>query len=227
MIQELILQELASHEAVLSGSHFVYTSGMHGTAYIDVRAAAHDSTLMAELGHTLGLRLMEYEPQLVIGPEPLGRTLAYAVAASNDWNVPAIWCDMIYDENYYSDRLWKKADFSPKFNFGRLIKPGMDVVVVDDLITTGDSIRLTAELVGHFGGNVVAGGAVIRRDQSVGAEQCGVPALEVLAEVEGFAAYSGDECRKSGPCSKQVPMMLRPGYGHRWIKQNPDYPIVG
>ena len=196
MIQDLILRELAGHEAVLTDSHFVYTSGLHGTAYVNIRAAAHDSGLMAELGHALRLRLMEYAPQLVIGPESLGRTLAYAVAAGDDWSVPAIWCDMIYDENYYGDRLWKKADFSPKFNFGRLITPGMKVVVVDDLVTTGDSIRLTAELVGHFGGNIVAAGAIVRRDQSIGAEQCGVPALEVLAEVEGFATYSGEECRE-------------------------------
>lgn len=227
MSQDLVLRELAGHRAVLTDSHFVDdTNGMHATAYINIRAAAHDSVLLAELGHQLRLRLMEYAPQLIIGPESLGRTLAYAVAAGDDWNVPAIWCDMIYDENYFSEQLWKKADFSPKFNFGRLIAPGMRVVIVDDLITSGDSIRLTAELVRHFRGDVVAAGAVVRRDRSVGAEQCGVPALEVLADIEGFVAYSGEECGESGLCSKRVPMALHPGRGHEWIKRNPDYPFV-
>lgn len=213
-----ILNYLKLQEAVLTNSHFRYTSGMHGTSYINMREVAHDAEWMGRMGQRLSHRLHTYRADVVIGPETLGRTLATLTALWSPTPV-AIWCDI--DEEAGE----KRASFSDKLKFGRLVV-GKRVAIVDDLLTTGSSIKATADLVAEVGGEVVAGAAVVRRTPDVTAEMCGVPALEVLADVEGFSTFSETECQAFGPCSERVPMVLRPGHGWRWAETHPDYPTA-
>lgn len=213
-----ILDYLGRHKAVLTNSHFIYTSGMHGTSYINMREVAHDVEWMGEVGQSLSHRLHPYDVDLVLGPETLGRTLATLTASWNPGAV-AIWCDI--DEEAGE----KRASFSPKLNFDRLVV-GKRVAIVDDLLTTGSSIKATANLVTEVGGEVIVGAAVVRRTPDVTAEMCGVPALEVLADVEGFKVFTEDECASEGPCSVRKPVVLRPGHGWKWVETHPDYPII-
>jgi hypothetical protein len=68
---------------------------------------------------------------------------------------------------------------------------------------------------------------VVRRSPDVTAETCQVPELITLAEIDGgFATFSPEDCAERGPCAKKVPMTLRPGHGHEWIKSHPDYPTA-
>ena len=226
MTPEAILKQLAKYDAVLTDKHFAYTGGKHGPAYVNIRAAAHNSWFMSNLGLDLSQRLRKHDPDLVIGPESLGRTLAGYTAMYSRLTGLAVWCDIKEEKDSAGNTVRKWAEFSTKFDFGRLITPGMRVVVVDDLITTGCSIKLTADLISSLGGKVVAAGAVARREPDIGAEQCGVPALEVLVEVEGFVTFTESECQAFGPCAERVPMVLRPGHGHEWIKSHPGYPVA-
>lgn len=213
-----ILNYLARHQAVLTNSHFVYTSGMHGTSYINMREVAHNAEWMGKMGQRLSHRLHNYSVDLVLGPETLGRTLATLTALWSPRPV-AIWCDI--DEEAGG----KRASFSPKLNFDRLVA-GKRIAIVDDLLTTGSSIKATADLVTEVGGEVVVGAAVVRRTPNVTAEMCGVPALEVLADVEGFQVFTEEECASVGPCSVGTPVVLRPGHGWKWAEAHPDYPTV-
>ena len=221
MAPDAILERLAKHGAVLTDQHFVYTSGLHGNAYINMRAAAHDAELLDDIANELSQVINWYESvDVILGPETLGRTLASLTGAYFTDEVCAIWCDIVDKDGV------KKASFNPKLDFGRLIKPGSRVAIVDDLLTTGSSIRLAADLVTSLGGVVVVAAAVVRRSPEVTAEDCGAEELHVLAEVEGFATFSGSACQTIGPCSQQVPMVLRPGHGHDWITRHPDYPVA-
>lgn len=221
MTVNYVLSRLEQGEAVLTNSHFVFTSDKHGSAYVNVRAVAHDSDLMNHFGLQLASCIFEYSPDIIVGPETLGRTLATLVGDQlHRHGVKTVWCDMIETDGV------KRASFSPKLDFGRLIKPGVRVAIVDDLLTTGSSIRLVAELVREHGGEVIVAAVVARRSPDVNADTCNVPVLKVLAEVKDFKVFTEDECKEYGPCSKRVPMVLRPGHGHKWIKNNPDYPVA-
>jgi len=213
-IEEYLNQE----GAVLTNGHFIYTGGMHGTAYINMRAVAQDAYwLQTTIGGYLGTVLNGYGPGLVIGPEALGRNLAQVVGSF--LKIPAIWCDV--DETDGN----KRATFSPKFGFGRLVR-GKRVVIVDDLLTTGSSIKLVSRLVADSGGNVVAAGVVVRRSPEVTAWDCDVPELRVLVDVDGFEVFTPKQCAERGPCSKQVPVVLRPGHGYKWVLDHPRYPVA-
>jgi orotate phosphoribosyltransferase len=205
---------LAEHDAVITGKHFVYTSGLHGTAYVNMRAVAEDAVWLDKIGQQFAKQLAPYQPDIIVGPETLGRTLGGFTAAHS--GIPGIWCAMTE----------KGAEFTPKMNFGRLVTPGTKVAITDDLLTTGSSIEKVHELCSKLGAEVVVAIVVVRRTPDVTAETCGVPALEVLAEIDGFSTFSPEECTKSGPCKNRVPMVLRPGHGHEWIKSHADYPVA-
>jgi orotate phosphoribosyltransferase len=217
-----ILEHLVNEGAVLTNRHFIYTSGKHGTAYINMREVAHQSDWLSDIGRQLANVLASYKPELVIGPETLGRTLSDHTGSWLD-SGKAIWCSMEEDPETHI----KFASFSPKLGFERLV-PGERIAIVDDLLTTGTSLLLVSDLVTAHGGIVVGGAVVVRRTPDVTAADCGVPELKVLAEVEGFEVFDEDECKRVGPCSRRVPVVLRPGHGHEWIKkpENVDYPVA-
>lgn len=211
-----MLDHLANNQAVLTGMHFVYTDGGHGPAYINMRRVGHDGVFLAEVGEDLADKVASYTPEVIIGPETLGRTLA--THTGNALNgVIVIWCDIVEDEKGL-----KQAVLSAKMDFARLL-PGKRVAIVDDLLTTGSSIRLTAECVEEAGGEVVVAAAAVRRTPEVDAKKCSVPALEVLAEVEGFEVLTEEECLQRGPCSRLEPVVLRPGHGWKWQASHPNY----
>jgi orotate phosphoribosyltransferase len=218
MEAQRILDFLGSEGAVLTNSHFIYTSGLHGTAYINMRSVAHHSWWLSAAGRQMGKLIRDEGADLVLGPETLGRTLA-GYAALEIRGQRGIWCDIVEDET------GKNAKFSPKLGFDRLI-PGQRVAIVDDLLTTGSSIKLAAELVKSHDGVPVVGVAVVRRTPDVSADDCGVAVLHVLADVPGFRTFTEAECQEHGPCSRRAPVVLRPGHGHEWVKDHPDYPTA-
>ncbi len=220
MREDAILAKLAEHGAVLTNQHFVYTSGLHGSAYINMRAAAHDAMLMDDIACGMAVGVGKHNADVILGPESLGRTLSPIIGSYVFTNPPAIWCEIVGELDS------RHAEFSPKFNFGRFITPGTRVVIVDDLLTTGSSIKLVADFVRSLGGIPVAAVVAARRTPDVTAYDCGTEELEVLAEVDGFVTYTPEQCREVGPCSRQVPMVLRPGHGHEWIKLNAGYPAA-
>lgn len=219
MLDTDLLEFLEQNNAVLTGRHFVYTSGKHGTAYVNLRAVAHMAPQMRQLGRSIGAMfgLGEYGLDLVIGPETLGRTLA-SHAAEFTKSGEVIWCDMVGEGEF------KQAVFPPKLvDFPKRVYRRR-VGIVDDLLTTGSSIRAVASLVRLYGGDPVVAGAGLRRTPDVTAADCGVDNLEVFAEVEGFKTYTEEECVSYGPCAARVPVVPRPGHGHKWIIEHPDYP---
>lgn len=217
-MERAILDHLEREGAVLTGGHFIYTSGLHGTAYINMRAIAHQADWLAMVGSKMAARIAPYNVDLVLGPETLGRTLAQ-FAARGLAGGQGIWCDITENGGH------KLANFSPKLRFDRLVLDKR-VAITDDLLTTGNSIRLVSDLVIVSGGMPVVAVAVVRRTPDVTAKDCDVSALEVLVDLPGFNAFTPDECATHGPCSKRVPVVLRPGHGHEWIKDHPGYPTA-
>lgn len=44
--------------------------------------------------------------------------------------------------------------------------------------------------------------------------------------MHGFEVFTPEDCANHGPCSQQVPVVLRPGHGHKWILNHPSYPVA-
>jgi orotate phosphoribosyltransferase len=167
----------------------------------------------------LSQQLAPYRPEVIIGPETLGRTFAGLIATWTETEI-AVWCDIRETSNGQ-----KLAVFPEKFDFAPLVA-GKRVAVVDDLLNTGLTFQLTTQLVRQHGGKVVVACAPVCRTPGIRPEACGAPNLEVLAYTPPMVMYTPEECRLHGPCSTNVPMTLRPGQGWKWIKSHPGYPTI-
>lgn len=159
--------------AVLEG-HFILTSGLRSPIFLQkARVFMHaDKTErvcrgLADKIRAAGLGQIDY----VVGPAIGGIIPAYET--SRHLGVPAIWVER---EN-------------GQFKLRRFeIAKGARVVIVEDIVTTGLSIRETVTCLHELGANVLAAACII--DRSAGKSDVGVP-LIALAEYE-VPAYPAD-----------------------------------
>jgi len=83
--------------------------------------------------------------------------------------------------------------------FHRLIRPGSKVLVVEDLISSGTTVRLLTELVEGIGGQVVGVGALWRRTK-----KSEIDGKEIFSLVSrDFPTYSPESCPL---CKRGVPL---------------------
>jgi len=95
----------------------------------------------------------------------------------------------------------KERAFKRSFN----IEPGERVLIVDDIMTTGGSLRQTIAAVKKLGGNIVGVGILI--DRSIQEMDFGVPLFSCLRAQA--ITYSPDNCPL---CKDKIPL-VKPGGG--------------
>jgi orotate phosphoribosyltransferase len=210
-----IEQFLEENGGILRDTHVVFTSGKHATEYFNIRKVAH----IADWWKVIGQRLSSMSasigrPDIIIGAVTLGQTLVDYVAP----NIPGVfstWCNV-------KDHV---ASFPPNLEFEPLFK-NRTVGIYDDLITSGGSIAAVRDLVVEHGGIVVSASAIVRRDQTV-TEIEGIPKIFWLEDIKSRGhVFTPEKCLADGPCSRNQPMIGRPGHGHEFKLKNLDYPMV-
>jgi orotate phosphoribosyltransferase len=205
---------LAKHDAVLTGKHFVYTMGQHGPDYVNLRVLAPFAAVLYEIASEM-VHSLPPDLDAIVGPETLGRSLTEH--AGSILEIPSLWCD------YLGEGPAREAVWPPKLGFKDILEPGMRVAMFDDLLNGGSSLKLLAGLIRESGAEVVSANVVVNRSPEVTAESLGVTTLNSLLEIGGFVKYHAIQCKL---CAQRVPMVLRPGHGHEWIKSHPDYPVA-
>lgn len=174
MKTEDVLDIFRSCGAILEG-HFILTSGRRSPVFLQkARVFMHaDKTeilckALAQAIRDAGLGRVDY----VVGPAVGGIIPAYETA--RHLGVPAIWVER-------ENGVFKLRRFE--------IEQGARVVIVEDIVTTGLSIRETVDALRKIGADVVAAACII--DRSAGKSDVGVP-LVALAEYE-VPAYPADD----------------------------------
>jgi orotate phosphoribosyltransferase len=203
-----VLQELDSAGAVLLDRHFVYTSGKHGSGYINLDPLFPNVGLMAKIC----ARLVEPflgEFDTVAAPAVGGIELAVlaAAAADNDERPVAVaWADK--NDNGFR---FERAGFEQHIT-------GKRVLVVEDLLTTGDSVAKVCDQARSLGAELI-GVSVICNRGGVSASDLGVPVLAELATVN-FTAVAEAECEL---CANAEPIVEDVGHGGAYKERHPDY----
>lgn len=159
--------------AVMEG-HFVLTSGLHSPVFLQKARVFMHADKTERLCRALAGRIREQVPgriDYVVGPAIGGLIPAYET--SRHLGVPAVWVER--EQGVFRLRRF-------------VIEPGARVVIVEDIVTTGLSIRETLECLRELGAEVVAAACII--DRSAGRTDVGVP-LVALAEY-AVPAYPAD-----------------------------------
>jgi orotate phosphoribosyltransferase len=172
------LRIFTSSGALLRG-HFIFTSGRHGDTYMQCAQVLKHPEYTERLAKHLALRFKDDAIDVVIGPAMGGIVVAYEVARQ----LGAI---ALFTERE-NDKMALRRDFS--------ITPGQRVLVVEDVTTTGGSVREVMEVVRAHQGCVAGVGVLV--DRSNGAIDFGVKQTAVLSmEILSWEADACPLCRQ-------------------------------
>ncbi|MGH2374296.1 MAG: orotate phosphoribosyltransferase [bacterium] len=178
------LERFRRFGAVQDG-HFLLTSGLHSSVYVQSALILQHPEEAAALGQALSERVVHTRPDLVVGPALGGIVVAHEVAR-------ALGCRAIFAE---------RADGVMQLRRGFAVRPGERALVAEDVITTGGSVEEVAALVRAPGAHIVGFAALI--DRSAGRARFDPPlAALITLDLPVFPPEACPLCRKGEPVSK-------------------------
>lgn len=159
--------------AILKG-HFKLTSGRHSDTYMQSAKLFIDTKQSEMVCKALAEKLAGEKIDLVVSPAIGGILMGYEVA--RQLGVP----------NIFAER--ENGEMTLRRGFS--IEKGTKVVVVEDVVTTGGSVKEVVKLVQGLGAEVVAVASLV--DRSNGNVNFGVKYVNLISmEV---VSYDADEC---------------------------------
>ncbi|OGD15275.1 orotate phosphoribosyltransferase [Candidatus Atribacteria bacterium RBG_19FT_COMBO_35_14] len=169
--------------------HFRLTSGVHSDTYIQCAQVMQHPEFMHNLCSELGKKFRGDDIDVIVGPAIGGIIMAHVMA-----RVLGPWVRAIFTERE-NGKMTLRRSFE--------IKEGEKVLVVEDVTTTGSSVREVIDIVNSRQGKVVGVGVLI--DRSGGKVDFGIK-TEKLLTVD-IKTYLPEECPL---CKKGIPA-VKPG----------------
>ncbi len=171
--------ELAQRNALLEG-HFRLSSGRHSDRFVQKFRILEDPVLLEPVARAIAAQFSQDQPTVVVGAAVGGILVAYEVAR----------------------QLGTKAIFVEKENGVPLLRRGFTlsasdrVLVVEDVITTGLSVREVIRVVTDYGARVIGVGAIVLRQAQDGE----VPVFALLhLPMISYDAATCPQCRAGVP----------------------------
>jgi orotate phosphoribosyltransferase len=213
-----IMQMFADANAIVTESHFVYSSGRHSSVYVNKDALYLHTETISKLCERMAQSYRAQEIDVVVGPVIGGVVLAQWVAhtlnlrrkeggeaASGETRGETL---AVFAEKG-SDGVDK--DFAFHRGYDQYIRDRR-VLVVEDVLTTGGSARQVIELVRHHGGNIVGLSVLCNRGNVQPADVGNVP-IQALIELS-LQTYTEEECPL---CAQHVPINTVLGKGRAFL----------
>ncbi len=185
------LQLLNDANAIIEHEHFVYVSGDHGSGWVDKDAIFPHTERIERLASSLAQLVMERAVDVVCGPATGGLILAQWMAH----RLKALAVFTEHDPDNDGTHASPQALRPPlvlRRGYDKLVARRR-VVVVDDIVNTGHSIRQSIQAVQAAGGQVVSAATLVTRG-NVGAAGVGVDPFIYLLEYK-IPAWPEGECQ--------------------------------
>jgi orotate phosphoribosyltransferase len=175
--------------AVLKG-HFLLTSGLHSPVYWEKFQVLQYPEYTREICRMMADHFRSQNIQVVAGPTTGGIILSYEVAGQ-------LGLRGIFAEK-------KEGSTERAFRRGFTISPGERVLLVDDILTTGGSVRETIAAIHQLKGRLI--GVAVMVDRSTLPLDFGVPLFSCLRTEA--VTYKPEVCPL---CATGVPLVKRGG----------------
>ncbi len=184
--QTSILDIFRKTEALLDG-HFQLTSGLHSPQYFQCAKVLQYPEHLSMLSGLIADRFRSLKPDTVISPALGGIVLGTEVGRQ------------LGTRTIFAERKESRMQIRRGFQ----VRPGETFLVVEDVVTTGGSVKEVMEAVRSMGGVVSAVGFIVDRSNGTttfGVEQFPVVTLDVIT-------YPPDRC----PLCKEGSSPIKPG----------------
>jgi len=209
-----VIELLRKTNAIFTDSHFVGTSGRHMSAYINKDALYPHTQETSRIGELFAEKYKNEDIDVVVGPAMGGIILstwtAYHLSKLKNKDVLSVYTEKDKGSsasNAESNQIFKRG-------YDKLVE-GKNVLVVEDLTTTGGSVKKAVASIRNIGGNVVGVCVMVNRDSKlVTTESVGAP-FSSLAVYE-FESYDENECPL---CKQGVPVNTKVGHGKQFLEQ--------
>jgi orotate phosphoribosyltransferase len=206
MNEQEVLQILDKVGAVIADSHVIYTSGKHGTTYINKDAIYPRTRETSRLCRAIAERFSDDNVEVVIGPAISGAILSQWTARHlteiNGREVLGV----------YAEKSENRKIFVIKRGYDKLIV-GRKVLVVDDILTTGGSVKKIIEAARVIGGNVIGLGVLCNRGGITPQDIGGIPKITALVNLK-LDAWDEAVCPL---CEKKIPINTEVGKGREFL----------
>ena len=186
MTQEEVRALLVKTGAIMDG-HFLLTSGLHSPHYVEKFNVLQHPAYTAQLCAAMAEKFKDAQIETVVGPVTGGILLAHETGKS------------LGTRAIFTERVDGKMTFRRGFSLHK----GERVLIVEDIVTTGGSIKEVIEVVKAAGAVPVAVSMLV--DRSGGKADFGdVPSAALLTmDVETYAPESCPLCAKGIPMTKR------------------------
>lgn len=186
MTEKEVYDLLVETGAILNG-HFKLTSGLHSPHYVEKFNVLQQPKYTEKLCKALAEHFKDEKIETVVGPMTGGIILAHEVGK-------ALGTRAIFTE---------RVDGKMTFRRGFTLREGERVLIVEDIVTTGGSVREVIDVVKNFGGVPVAVGLLV--DRSGGKSNFGdIPNFALLhMNVETYEPENCPLCAKNIPLTKR------------------------
>jgi len=179
-----VMEMFKKRGAFLSG-HFRLTSGLHSGHYLQCALVLQYAEDAERLGKAIGDKFKKDGITVVAGPAIGGIIIAHEVAA-------ALGVRCIFGE---------REDGKMKLRRGFQVKPTDKALLVEDVVTTGGSIKELAHLVKDAGGKIAGVGSIV--DRSGGKADFGVKFETLMTlNIETFEEKDCPLCKDNIPIVK-------------------------
>jgi orotate phosphoribosyltransferase len=183
-----VLETLRASGALKEG-HFLLSSGRHSDRYVEKFDLLRQPAATSRACEGFANAFRDSSVDVVAGPTTGGVILAFEVARQ-------LGVDAAYAER-------KSEGAGREFRRGTIFAPGTRVLVVDDILTTGGSVRETLDALATHPVEVVGVGILV--DRSGGTVDFGVP-LRALATMQ-IETWEAVNC----PLCAQGIALVKPG----------------
>ncbi|MEK7495779.1 MAG: phosphoribosyltransferase family protein, partial [Patescibacteria group bacterium] len=192
--------------AVITDSHFVYTSGKHGSVYVNKDAVYPHTAETSRIGELFAEKFKDADIDVVAAPALggiiLSQWVAFHLSKLKGKEILGVYTEKTPDKQMIFTR-----------GYDKLVK-GKNVLVIEDLTTTGGSVRKVVDTVKATGGNVVAVCVMVNRDlEKVTSEVVGGP-FSALGVIKA-SAFDEAVCPL---CKENVPININVGHGKKYLE---------
>lgn len=209
-----IIKILKKVGAILTDDHFVYTSGKHGSVYINKDYLYPHTKETSLVGKIFAVKFKDKNIDVVAAPAVGGTILstwtAYHLSKLQKKEVLSVYTEK--DKGTTASAAKSQQMF--RRGYDKFIK-GKKVLVLEDLTTTGISVIKTVEAIKEAGGKVVAVCVMVNRDpKNINSKSIGAPFYSL--GVFPAQAFEQKECPF---CKKNIPINTKIGHGKKFVEK--------
>lgn len=204
MNEQEVLQILTKVGAIIADSHIVYVSGKHGSAYVNKDALYPYTVETSRLCYAIAKRFADDNVQAVIAPAVGGVILsqwtAHHLTKMNGRIVFAVFAEK------------DGEGFVIKRGYAKIVS-GKNVLVVEDVLTTGGSAKKVVEATRAIGGKVIGLGILCNRGGVTSKDAGDVPKLFALLNIT-MDSWDAGQCPL---CENNIPVNTDVGHGRQFL----------